>query len=298
MAWVKRSGIMLCQPLDEHNLERNWKVSPYLLVQPKLDGHRCWIRWEDNEPHLISSQGNEITSCPHINMALRELRTIYGQEPQLDGELYVHLLGFEEISSRVARRDYDSKSLEIQFHVFDCKEDVANGERILHLVKMFELWREEASLELKEVIQFVPTHIVENNEEIDNYLEEFLETGYEGIIVRNPLAYYTERRPFTILKWKPGKEDEYIVVACNQAISSHGEPMGLLGSLTCRDDYGNEFNVGCGANISMSDKFNYWKNNHLLIGNKAVVQYQNLTKNGVPRFGKFTTVLIDLEEIL
>lgn len=297
--WQKRKGIMLCQPLDERNLKRNFELSQILLVQPKLDGHRCWVRWEGERPVLISSQGNEITSMLHINMALRELAEVLGERIEFDGELYTNYTSFETISSCVARANWTPKCASIQFHIFDFKGYTeVDGERQQSLNSIFHTWRVHCPAELDNVLMRVPTYPVYTQKEIDGYLNTFLSKSYEGIIIRNPMAQYVEKRPFTILKWKPGREDEYTIVATNEAISEAGIPLGYLGSLTCRDRWGNEFNVGCGQGIDLPIRTTYWEHRHHLIGAKATVQYQNLTKYGVPRFGKFISIHIDLEHIL
>lgn len=295
MAWTKRTGIMLCQPLDDRNLARNWKLSPFLLVQPKLDGMRAWVDYtSEGHPVLISSQGNVINSVPHINLAISELVAIYGRHINLDGELYSHSLQFEDIISRTKKDHYEKSALDVQFHVFDYKggQDEPNGERFITLSRLFALWRTQSSADLRDDIQEVPTHIVKLQAELDYWTEEFPRQGYEGIIVRNPVALYVEKRPFTILKWKPSRSDWYEIIGVAPAISEEtGKPLPLIGSLECMDRWGNTFKVGTGIGVDTWKKEELWCKRNTLIGKYAKVTYQNLTKTaGVPRFGKFVEI--------
>lgn len=285
MAWTKRQGIMLCQPLDEKNLDRNFKSFPRMLAQPKLDGIRCWIDWIGDEPQLISSEGNLIVSVPHIVVLLKDWAKRVGHI-KFDGELYNHNFGFEKIVS-VARRGADNLHMDfcsLQYHIFDYKSESSNGQRLIGLREMFDAMPE--SVQKEDVIKMVPTTSV-GRKGVDLKLSDYVSAGYEGIILRNPLAPYLEKRPWTILKWKPSKCDTYTVIAVDEAISEQGEHLGRVGALVCADRFGNQFKVGPGLGITHEKAQALWVRREELIGHLVQVTYQNLTKAGVPRFGKF-----------
>lgn len=294
MTWTKRHGIMLCQPLDERNLERNFKLSPILFGQPKLDGIRSWVEWQGNEPVLISSQGNSINCLPHINLAIKEMFQITGDQLQLDGELYAHGFPFEEIVSRAKRDKLHPDYLSVKYHIFDYKAPIIQMERKQILEEDFHLFYANSSPELREVLALVKTTLLQKDD-IDNFLTTTISEGYEGIILRNPTAPYVEKRPFTILKWKPSKFDYYKIVAYHEAVSQTGTPKGTLGSLTLTDRYGNHFSAGPGLGLTEEAKQKLWQTKDDLVGRWAKVCYQNLTAQGIPRFGKFTTILLSEE---
>lgn len=294
MAWVKRSGIMLCQPLDEKNLARNFKMTSHLLSQPKLDGMRAWVDYVEGEPVLISSTGHVIQGMPHILLSLKGLNTRSGRPLNYDGELYVHGMEFEEIISRTRRsvelhEDYSA----IQYHIFDYKSQDVQAERTAHLQGLFADW--QASTELTYALQLVPTKLC-TKEQVAEQLDAYVAQGYEGIILRNPYASYTETRPFTCLKWKPSKSDAYKIVGVEEAISEEGIPLGRVGALTCVDRFGNEFRVGPGLGITHKEAEDMWAKKDALPGSFAQVYYQNLTTNGVPRFGKFSLIVTPTNE--
>lgn len=291
MGWTKRHGIMLCQPLDDRNLARNFQSFPKMLAQPKLDGMRCWVSWEDGEPTLWSSEGNIFHSVPHIELALKELLPISGPL-QFDGELYTHNLPFEQIVSIGKRKEANlhDDCWDLCYHIFDYKGSETQADRYITLARLKEKWELEASPQCLPVLQWVPTFVIQRHE-VETYLERFVGQGYEGIILRNPTTPYVEKRPWTMLKWKPSRKDWYQIVAFGEAISEDGIPLGRLGFLTCRDRYGNEFNVGPGLGISHEKARELWQAGLSIIGKYAEVYYQNLTKTGVPRFGKFSLIV-------
>lgn len=301
MSWQKRQGIMLCQPLDEHNLARNKKLSGQMIAQPKLDGQRAWVMWNEDEPILVSSTGDTIYGVPHINLALKELAKGLKERRCYDGELYVHReITFEEILSRTKRlpNNLHSDYTRIQYWIFDYKSEEPQGIRIGKLasdLSRFQFWteEEEEGYIFKDILKSVPYKILDIEQVvIEEQLNTYVQEGYEGIILRNPLPSYEERRPFTCLKWKPSKKDSYKIIDVHQAISQEGIPLGMIGSLDCEDRYGNTFSVGCGLGLTEGKKRLLWDSRQDLIGKYALVSYQNLTKYGVPRFGKFTEITI------
>lgn len=303
MGWQKRTGIMLCQPLDEHNLDRNFKIAPKMLVQPKLDGQRAWVNWVyphgargEAEPILVSSQGNIITGVPHVNIALKEMARKTGEHPSWDGELYYHGMPFEEIVSRTKRlpNNLHPRYLDIQYHIFDVKSALPNLERQEYISKHLHEFNRACSDELRYILRLVVANKAERHE-IEIFLEYYLNQGFEGIIIRNPVASYVEKRPYTILKWKPSLQDWYKIKKVGEALSEQGQPLGLIGWLECEDRYGNSFRVGSGLGLDNSKKTQLWQERDTLLGKFACVKYQNLTKYGVPRFGKFTSVSITAE---
>lgn len=259
------------------------------MAQPKLDGMRCWVDWHDGEPLLWSSVGNLITGVPHINVLLKDWAAKVGYL-NFDGELYNPDIYFEEIIS-IAKRSANhihEHFTDVQYHIFDIKDSAPNAIRQRKLNDAFDKMPEE--VDSQGIIFPVETTSIKRHE-IDTQLEIYMSQGYEGIILRNPLAPYVEKRPYTILKWKPSKHDTYMIVRAYEAVSEKGYPLGRLGSLVCSDHCGNIFSVGPGLGIDHKKAEELWKLRDGLPGLYAKVYYQNLTKNGVPRFGKFSLIV-------
>lgn len=270
----KRAGIQLCYPFEEKRLKK-WEA-PYIL-QPKLDGERCRALISGGNVTLLSSEMNEISSVPHINSAIRALHL--GDKTELDGELYIHGAPFEEIHSIVSRTTNFHPSFQrMQFHIFDYIQEgnleAIQGHRIIELRK----------LKLLHPLQTVPSHTVYNLEDIMTWYNHYLDQDYEGIILRNIFFPYERKRSTGAMKFKPKKTDHYQIVGCLEAIDKHGEPKNTLGAFQCVGMDGTIFQVGAGC-LSHKERKYIWDNQDSYHNLACEVQYQNITSNGIPRFG-------------
>jgi ATP-dependent DNA ligase len=285
---VRRQGIQLCYPFDEKRL-LSW--SPPYICQPKLDGERCRVLLQPSEPYpasvtLISSEGNYFQSVPHLIEPLHKLAQSTGPI-ELDGELYVKGMSFEQVHSIVGRTvNLSSQSDLMELHLFDVvNENLPQWDRIRILARV-------KSLCSSPEIQFVQTVMVETLDEVLRAYEGFVEAGYEGIIIRHVDSHYVRRRSLYVMKFKPKKEDTYHIVGFTQMIDKNGLPKLQLGSLECMSNLGEStFSVGSG----MTDEFrlNHWPADkaQLLVGKMLRVKYQHITEKKVPRFPVFVEIV-------
>jgi DNA ligase 1 len=275
----RRQGIMLCYPFEEKRFHR-WNVD--VLLQPKLDGERCRALIYNRNVTLLSSEGNTITSVPHINKALLDTGL---DDVELDGELYLHGLSFEEIHSRVSRKvNIHSDHEAIQYHIFDTVSNEDQVSRIMELNVIAKL--------RSDLLQIVPTYRSDSHD-VDNlmlWLDEFIKQGYEGFVVRHPLAQYKRSRSTLMMKFKPRKKDAYKIMGYQEEVDKYGVPKGTLGALICQSSAdGGLFSVGSGFNAEQ--RRNFWEIRDSLIGKTAVIKYQHLTPGrNVPRFPVFVEV--------
>jgi DNA ligase 1 len=277
----KRTGIMLAQPLEENRLAK-WK--PPFIVQPKLDGERCRATWQvENtllpKPVLFTSEENIFNTVPHIREAITLLNR---PDLELDGELYIPNSNFSAIHSRSSssrlelHEDYQS----LQYHVFDICDETLNQVERLHLLN---------SLNLRPPLFIVPSIVVDSLEEILEWMEKFVDQGYEGIIVREIDNFYVRKRSLGMMKFKPKCEDTYEIVGYKEEKSIEGNAKGTLGALICKGSDGNIFSVGSGLTDFLSQE--WWDKQDELIGKKCRVQYQHLTPGKkVPRFPVFISI--------
>lgn len=284
--WQRRVGVQLCSPFEEKRLLK-WRV-PAVFCQPKLDGERCRAIIENKEVRLISSEGNEIYSVPHIAYALAE-QLGHMDYLELDGELYHHGMSFEEIHSRVGRtKNIHDDCGAIQYHVFDIIQASRAGHVIEQDIRIGILNA------LFEIIAppIIPVHSRKERPVVSDIweaMDDYTSDGYEGIIVRHPFAIYERKRSLYIMKFKPKQSDIYEIVGCEEEISQHGIPKNSLGAFICAGPNGERFNVGSG--FTQAQRKYYWENRGELIGNFAKIKFQHRTSKGVPRF----PIFIELE---
>jgi len=269
---------MLCYPFEEKRLLK-WK--PPFIVQPKLDGVRCRaLRGAFGNYQLLSSEEKEIISVPHVTNALNALEF---KPAELDGELYCHGMSFEEIfsrTSRTANQHIDADN--IKFHIFDLPSEDHQAQRLLKLVNFNGY--------LRNPLIMVSYKICNSLEDILSAFDQIIEEGYEGIVVRHMDNAYIRCRSTLMMKFKPKKDDYYVITGYKEEVSKDGFPKGRLGALVCSGGSGDTFSVGSG--LSDDDRCNLWDRKHNLIGKLAHVKYQHITSGkGVPRFPVFIEII-------
>jgi DNA ligase len=275
-------NIMKCMPFEEKRLN---KWSPPYICQPKFDGVRCRAIPLESPTLvnyvLVSSEENVIFSVPHLNEAFKTLTRYTGQVHEFDGELYRHGLAFEEIVSITSRTENMHPNYrDIQFHLFD----VINNDPQYQRQITVENLRGKV-----EDIQVAPYWVCYSLDDVLGVYDELVNKGYEGIIVRNYAAPYERKRSTQVMKFKPKKEDSYVIIGSEEEIDKAGEPKGSLGALICMSGDGLTFNVGTG--FSAQQRQVLWEDRESLVGKVAKIKYQHITTGkGVPRFPVFVEI--------
>lgn len=274
---------MLAYPLEEKRL-RKWLASvDFVICQPKLDGERCRaLIDEEGNVLLLSSEENPIFSVPHIKQAL-ELTGL--KDIELDGELYSLELNKDEIRSRVGRtRNLHPQYHQISYWVFDVIGEETQLDRQSILLNL------ETQLVMHPSLQVITPEVARDMEEVMQHYHQFINSGFEGIIVRDPRAFYKRSRSTEMMKFKPSETGIFTVVGYEEEISIHGEPKGTLGALLCVDDKGEEFSVGSG--LTRDNRVGLWAIRDELIGVQVKINYQHLTpKRKVPRHPVFAGII-------
>ena len=270
---------MLAQSYDKALIRKNPPVLIKCYSQPKLDGMRCLI----NKDGMWTRNGKPIVSCPHI---FQHLKWVFVQYPDviLDGELYNHdfKANFNEIMSIVKQMkptDEDlAKSKEFaQYHVYDINRIGISGkfsERTEFLKKLVDQLDSD-------YIKFVRTDKIVDKAHLDKlYFDDYLADGYEGQMIREDVPYEGSRT-WSLLKRKEFFDAEYELVDLQSGI---GNWAGKAKIAILKLPNGKEF--GAGITGTMEFTAELLKNKDKYIGKKTVVNYTNLTPDGIPRFGR------------
>lgn len=230
-----------------------------MWMSEKLDGVRAW--WDGEK--FLSRLGNTY----HAPKWFTETLPKY----PLDGELFAGRGLFQKTVSAVRKLvPTDAEWEEISYVIFDAPEVPGGFEtRMDHLVAEFET-DEEFS------VYVLGQRRCEGADHLAAYLAEVESKGGEGVMLREPGSNYEEGRSTSLLKVKTFYDDEATVV---KHIPGRGKHKGRLGALRVEWN-GVEFKVGTG----FSDK---QRENPPTIGSKVTFRYQELSKDGVPRFPSF-----------
>jgi DNA ligase-1 len=247
------------------------------FVQPKLDGIR--LLWDGYEGW--SRTGKSLGfSIPTI---IEELKTgFYGLHT--DGELYCKDIDFEDIVSSVRRTVNIKEDSRIQYHVFDVIGDPDFSDRTEYLLNWYMDACDRGMDEDRIIL--VPSYGVDSMEEIEWYLKQFEEAGYEGAIYRNAKGPYEHKRSNLLLKLKSFKDCEAVVYDFVE-----GKPgskyVGMLGAFRVELPY-KDGTVKCKVS-GMNDELRTeaWNNKDKYYGKVMTIKFQERTRKGVPRFPVF-----------
>lgn len=250
------------------------KVEYPCAVQPKLDGVRC-LATRDG---FFTRNRKPIEACEHIREELAHIFDAY-PELKLDGELYNHKLrhDFEKIVS-IVRKSKDKMTnndlvhqKNIEYHIYDIVEDEAFKKRFAGSIRTL--------LGKCPSVRIVTTLEAKNENEIFIHNHEFVSQGYEGTMVRNLKSPYVGKRTHNLLKLKGFIDDEFEIV---DILEGKGNLRGHAASFVCKMPDGTTFNAKLEGSLKRLEDI--FKNPKLVLGKMATVQYQNLTKEGKPRF--------------
>jgi len=274
-------------PMLAHKFsEQGDKIKYPALAQPKLDGHRC-ISQNTDEVSLWSRTRKPIKSVPHIIKALKAASLPY---KYLDGELWhpdinviknesnfnfpKEKITFEKITSLI-RQDKPMEGHEVvQYHVYDIPDgSMTNLERATALALLTKRF-------INTPIHIVETIIVNNEDELMEAFDHFIELGYEGCMVRNANGMYVNKRSYDLQKVKEFDDSEFKIVGIK--VGNKGSMAGKA-VFTC--EIPNTVNTfDCKLKGNMDELIRYAEEPSLVIGKILTVKYQGLTKYGKPRF--------------
>ena len=206
---------MLAYPVSAKPID----YSKPVFIQPKLDGVRCVIQYEQvdhfsrpikYEVKAYSRTGKEWKNIEHI---LAQLKSFFDKFPNiiLDGELYNHDLrdNFEKIISLVRKtKPTDEDRLEAskmtQFHCYDIIDEELPFDQRIEFVN-------ESLMLLGDSIHIVDTEMVEHEEYALRVHKENLKDGYEGSIVRTNDTYAC-KRSHNLRKFKDFQDTEAMLI--------------------------------------------------------------------------------------
>lgn len=256
---VEEPPLLLAHSFEDEDPSGWW-------MSEKLDGVRAY--WDGTK--FISRLGNQYHAPAWFTAAMPP-------GIKLDGELFSGRKKFQNTVSTVRKLvPNDEEWLDIQYVVFDALDrDEPFEDRIAFLNELKEYdqnidaprWRV-----LKQEVCHSLAHLRHRLVEIET-------SGGEGLMLRKPGSKYEAGRSHTLLKVKSFYDDEATVIGMKDGKGKH---KGRMGALVCRMSTGTEFDVGSG----FTDK---QRENPPGIGTKITYRYQELTRDGVPRFPTFVS---------
>ena len=252
--------VLLAHKWENELDPRGWWMSE------KLDGVRAW--WTGTQ--FLSRLGNRFYAPSWFTASL--------PNHHLDGELWLGRKEFNECVSIVRRQDEGPQWKKIQYLVFDAPHlKTSFEERVAYL----KTWH--ASLTDPSMVRLVEHVYCEGTPHLKSELARVEGLGGEGLMMRRPGSKYESGRSTSLLKVKTFHDAEGRVIDHE---GGRGKHKGRLGAIVVQMPDGTKFNVGTG----FTDEE---RNSPPPIGSIITYRYQELTKDGVPRFPSWVGLAID-----
>ena len=260
-----RKKPMLAYPVSDKPINYDDKV----FMQPKLDGVRCLIQYDNSKVTAYSRTGKEWKNIDHI---LFNLKPWFALNPNviLDGELYNHDLkdDFEKIISLVRKQKPDDIDMiesadMVQFHCYDIIDETKTFEERNRFITQ--------AVPRNHCVKHVYTTVVtEDQANIQHQCN--LDEGYEGSILRTNDTYKCGRS-WNLRKFKDFSDAEALIVGWVEGV---GKRKGTIGKFMAQDEDGNLFGM------PVMDKFKYLQDNFKkmqgYVGKTATFTYFERTK--------------------
>ena len=298
MGLIKEYPVMLCSPFEQKLVD---KISFPAYAQMKMDGMRFNAIVRDGKCEFRSRNGKEILLLGNLE---QEFISLAGSvDCVFDGELLVMFEGDHQFADRQtgngilnkANKGTISEEQAAMVHasVWDLIPYAyfADGYCPTPYSKRFSTLQEliiRQSPENKKV-WLVTSTIVETQEEAQEIFQDYLSSGYEGIILKDGPGVWEDKRAKHQIKFKGELECDLKIVAIEEGT---GKYAGMLGAIVCESSDGKiKVNVGSGFNDA------HRKNLGKEILDKIVaIKYNSRIKNKLGEESLFLPIFVEIRD--
>ena len=243
-----------------HKYKEGQNIAGWLWSE-KLDGVRG--RWTGTE---FVSRNNKPIFAPLWFIKIMPPNIV------LDGELWIDRGEFQKTVSTVRKHNPISKEWQlVKFMVFDAiMHDMIFSQRLSYM---------NDNMVICDHMDVIKHHYIDDNTCMLNAFHNVISNKGEGLVLRNPSAYYEEKRSHSMLKVKIDNVAGYSMTddaTVIDYVEGKGKYVGMLGSLRVTWN-GHTFNVGSGLTDAQRVKYP-------MIGSIVTFEYRGLTNAGKPRF--------------
>jgi ATP-dependent DNA ligase len=261
---------------DTFHTTRGKNIRFPAYAQRKYDGIRCI----SNKSKMISRNQTEYSHLEHITNDLQSFLQNKDNDFYIDGELYTDEFPFEVLSGLINTKYVNDENIndiqKIEYHIYDCFNtndmSLTYEQRLQELNSLFENIPNNISLKL------VVTDLLQSVDEVIPIHNQYVEEGYEGIILRNIDSPYEFKRSKNLQKYKSFLDDEFKIIGFKEGT---GTEKGTV-IWECELPNGKTFSVRPKGSFEMRKQL--LKNGNKYIGHMLTVHFQNYSNLGIPRF--------------
>jgi len=294
--------------VDLDNYSKPMKCKPFVVDkfkyllgtkgQPKINGNRGTIRYGEIPNGLFSTKGvilkshdGIVLSIRHIEKAFEQIFKYCSKDIVFDGEFYYRDTPVTTISG-ACRNPKNPVHDKLQFHCFDLA--IPDVNQLARLELKHEIFRRCEHLDCVTIQRHPSDHKELNTTVIDvcdqdvmsdieasEYRELCLKYGYEGCVIRNPVAEYRfGMRPTTMMKLKKPKFAKFEVIDVTLfGFEGNTTNIGKGCKFILKNDI-NDLSFEIIPEGKLEQKMEYYKNRKGYIGNLVNVRYFERSSKG------------------
>ena len=265
--------VSLAQKFDEKRLSGKKTVA----VEPKLDGIRCFAVVQNGNAQLFARSGKLITN---FDLTIGKELSKLGDgcyDGELMGEDFISLM-------RQAYRKDDVDTSKTYLSLFDFLpiDEWLSGETVMSCRdRRTELQARLKSVKHKHIRMITRLETEADKEKIEILHMVFVDSGYEGAMVKDIDAPYRFGRGYEVMKLKQFQDVDLEIESLQEGTGKH---VGKLGSVEVTFN-GVKVSVGSGFSDELRDEI--WSDPDAFIGRIVEIRYQEVTPDGSLRFPTF-----------
>ena len=298
MGLIKEYPVMLCSPFEQKLVD---KISFPAYAQMKMDGMRFNAIVRDGKCEFRSRNGKEILLLGNLE---QEFISLAGSvDCVFDGELLVMFEGDHQFADRQtgngilnkANKGTISEEQAAMVHasVWDLIPYAyfADGYCPTPYSKRFSTLQEliiRQSPENKKV-WLVTSTIVETQEEAQEIFQDYLSSGYEGIILKDGSGVWEDKRAKHQIKFKGELECDLKIVAIEEGT---GKYAGMLGAIVCESSDG-KVKVSVGSGFNDAHRKNLGKE---ILDKIVAIKYNSRIKNKLGEESLFLPIFVEIRD--
>ena len=282
---VKKNAVPVFECMLAHDgANHEKKITGKKLLEPKLDGVRVItiINAENKTASMYTRNGKELENFSHITKAIEANIELFERSLVLDGEMVSS--SFQALMKQVHRKS-DVQSKDARLMLFDILplSEFQKGKSVLGQKRRSNLLRSmKATFDKVGSIDIIPQIEVDLDSAVGElqfkqYNKDAIESGFEGIMIKDVDAEYVCKRHVSWLKQKPFIEVSLTVVAVEEGT---GKNEGRMGAIICEgEDDIKKIAVNVGSGFTDDQRTEFWESREAILGQVVEVRADAATLN-------------------
>jgi DNA ligase-1 len=269
-----------CQ-LAQDSRNYSEKMTGRKMLSEKLDGTRVLsILYPDGKVDQFSRNGKELPNFTEIKNQLSNIALKLKKPIVLDGE--VMSSSFQALMTQLYRKE-DVQTNDSVLYLFDLltleefKAGYSDVPQTIRTTDLEDLFVDDLDNIKVLTNKYVDLDTEQGKLEFNIFNKQCIESGKEGVMIKDPMAPYECKRSSSWLKLKPVLTFDLEVV---DLIEGDDKYVGKLGAIVCRGiEDGKEIEVNVGSGFTDEQRELFWSNKYGVIGKIAEVKCDVITQN-------------------